>query len=343
VLHWFPFDMVTADGANLLAVNTLTYDGGQGIYSYTCFFLSTAEMLIYSGTTPDIPLSEGVTGWSLQGLYTLPQPAFGGSVLPRAQCRYGGDLYMVTSTDYVKLSQVIAALREGAFPPRSKASGACLAAVAQGKALMGWQMVYWGGGRRLLVNVPLVASDPGANNANFEQHVYNTGLDAWTRFRGINAYCWCVWDDNIFFGTEDGTVNQFGLATADEDPSGEQIPIDAFALQAWQLFGTAHNKNVVAIKPVVRSAAAIYYEFGVGFDYNQPDTPIAVQHFGSRTPWNTTPWGTPWERPTETDSLWYVAGGDGASVSIGMHAITNNEEAWIWSRTDFRFSVSTAF
>lgn len=342
VMHWFPFDMVTPDGANLVGVQTLTYDGGQGIMSYACFFLSSAEMLIYSGTNPDIPLSSSTTGWSLQGIYTVAQPAFGETTLPRAMCRYGGDVYMISSTDYVKLSQVIAGLKEGVVPPRSKASGACLAATSQGRTLDGWQIVYWGGGRRLIVNVPLVAPDPAYHNANFEQHVYNTGLDAWCRYRGLNAYCWATWDDQIFFGTVDGIVKQFGTATGDEQPDTTQFPVDAFTLQAWGLMGTAHNKQVAAVKPVIRSAAAVYYEFGIGFDYNVPDTPIAVQHFGSRTPWNTTPWGTPWERPTETDSLWYVAGGDGAAISIGMHLLTNNEDTWVWSRTDYRVNQSTA-
>jgi hypothetical protein len=68
ILHWFPFDMVSPEGANLIAVNQLTYDGGQGIASYTVFFLSSAEMLLYVGTNPDIPASENaVTGWRLQG------------------------------------------------------------------------------------------------------------------------------------------------------------------------------------------------------------------------------------------------------------------------------------
>jgi hypothetical protein len=336
ILHWFPFDMVTSDGANLISVSALTYDGGTGIASYTVFFLSSAEILIYVGTNPDIPPSGSATGWNLQGSYTVAQPAFGGAVLPRALCRYGGDLYMISSTDYVKLSQLIKALGEGVFPPRSKASGACMAATAQGKSLLGWQMIYWGGGRRLIVNVPLVAPDPGAGYSNFEQHIYLTGIDAWTRYRGLNAYCWVVDDDEIFFGTENGTVNRFGVAAADEQPNAEQRPIDAFALQAWSLMGTAHNKRVAAIRPVVRTASAVYYEFGVGFDYAEPETPSPVEQYGVRTPWNTTPWGTPWQRPTSTEVLWYVAEGDGSAISVAMHTVTSNIAPWIWTRTDFR-------
>jgi hypothetical protein len=343
ILHWFPFDMVTQDGANLISVSSLTYDGGQGIASYTVFFLSSAEILIYAGTNPDIPQSEApVGGWNLQGNYTVAQPAFGGAVLPRALCRYGGDLYMISSTDYIKLSTLIAALREGVFPPRSKASGACTAATAQGKTLFGWQIIYWGGGRRLIVNVPLVASDPGASNSNFEQHVYSTGLDAWARYRGLDAYCWCVFDDDVFFGTADGTVNQFGLASGDEQPNLEERPIDAFALQAWSLFGTAHNKRVAAIRPVVRSAAAVFYEFGVGFDYAEPATPTPVEQFGTHTPWNTTPWGTAWQHPTSTEVEWYVAEGDGSAISVAMHAVTDNTGQWIWTRTDFRLEPGIA-
>jgi hypothetical protein len=347
-LNYFPFESTLGDGAHLVNVQILTYDGGTGIQAYTIFVMSTGEILTYQGTDPSDP-----NNFSLVGIYTTPAP-----LDMRAACRYGGDTYIVTSSDYTKLSQLMIALKLGAVPPRSKAAGACQAAVAQGRGLKGWQAIYWGFGRRLIVNVPLTSFDAGGN-PQFEQHVYHTGLDAWCRYQGLSTYCWVVMGDQLLFGGNNGMVVQFGLPGGDElvkltPPWGtsewnttpwqllEYHPITANAQQAWNLFGTPSQKRVAAIRPIMRSAQTVRYTFGLGFDYNDPVLNLFAAHVGLPTPWNTTPWGTPWERAAETDTIWYIAEGDGSAISVALSTVTDTPQPLIWMRTDLRIEPGQA-
>jgi hypothetical protein len=331
-LNYFAFEMLVADAAFLVNVQNLTYDGGVGIQAYTIFTLSTGEVLVYAGTDPSDP-----SNWALVGIYTTPAP-----ISQRAICRYGGDSYLITSSDYTKLSQLMIALKLGTVPPRSKAAGACQDAVSQGRGQTGWQAIYWGFGRRLIMNVPLVALDTSGNRT-FEQHVYHTGLDAWCRYTSLPSHCWAVWNDNLYFGTHNGKVVQFGVQGGDELVSGTITNIVSFGQQAWNLFGTPTQKRVAAIRPIMRSAQTVQYQFGLGYDYGPPNMTISAMHVGEPTPWNTTPWNSvPWERDAETDTIWYVAAGDGTAISVAVQSTTISPQPLIWVRTDLRIEPGAA-
>jgi hypothetical protein len=331
-LNYFPFEMTIPDGTFVMSVQNLTYDGGLGIATYTIFTLSSGEVLVYSGTDPSDP-----NNWALVGIYTTPPP-----IGQRAICRYGGDSYIITSSDYTKLSQLMIALKLGTVPPRSKATGACQDAVSQGRGLTGWQAIYWGFGRRLLMNVPLIGLDSNGNR-QFEQHVYHTGIDAWCRYQGLPSYCWVTWRDNLYFGSNNGRVVQFVDSGGDELDGQTLMPIASFGWQAWNLFGTPLNKRLAALRPIMRSAQSANYQFGFGFDYGDPVMNITAEHVGQPTPWNTTPWNqVPWERAAATDTIWYAAEGDGSSISVAVSANSANPKPLIWIRTDLRIEPGRA-
>jgi hypothetical protein len=351
-LEYFDFSQLVPDGAALVAVETLTYDGGTGIADYTIFILSTGEMLSYYGTDPSNP-----DNWSLVGLYVIAAPVGGAEVSGlnsypnRGTLRYGGDVYVITSSDHAKLSQLIIALRLGQMPPRSKVSQAVVDAVAAGATLPGWQVIFWGYRRRLLFNIP----NP---DGSFDQHVYNPALDAWCRYRGIPAICWVVWGDRLFFGTPQGMVVEHGLGATDDiyfygNPwnttawntrlwtSQIQNPITAAAQQAWNLFGTPLEKRVAAVRPVVQSLGAASYQFSLGFDYGNPSITITINQAALTSPWNISPWNTsPWSSEDTVNSQWNVGGGDGSAVSVMVGAAGYTQ--LIWVRTDFRFERGSA-
>jgi hypothetical protein len=352
-LNFFPLDMVTEDGAWLTHVMPLTYDGGLGIATYTVLVMSSGHLLIYSGSDPTVPATAAYPdAFALVGDYQMPIPI--GGMPPRATTRYGGDAYVVTSSDYLKLSQLVMALRMGVQPPRSKATGACLEAVAESRDLPGWQAIYWGYGRRLLVNVP-------QNDGSFRQHVYNTGLDAWCSYSGLLSYTWVVWDDALYFGSRQGYIMQFGTPGAGGDQQDLTRPpwnttkwnttlwitqhisdLTATAQQTWNVFGTPQQKRIAAMRPIVRSAQGVTYKFGLGFDYNPVDYNITADHVGTRTLWNVTPWGTPWERPAATDTVWYITTGDGSAASVALTVTTNTNQPLTWIRTDLRIEPGQA-
>jgi hypothetical protein len=69
---------------------------------------------------------------------------------------------------------------------------------------------------------------------------------------------------------------------------------------------------------------------------------LFAAHVGLPTPWNTTPWGTPWERAAETDTIWYIAEGDGSAISVALSTVTDTPQPLIWMRTDLRIEPGQA-
>lgn len=314
-LSKFDLSMVSHYGGNLMSVQTLAYDGGEGIGAYTCFFLSSGETLVYGGTDPSNP-----NNWSLTGRYLLPPP-----VAQRGFARYGGDIYIMTVNDHQRFSVLLAALKVGDVPPRSKISGAAKVAVQLGSALPGWQALYYPGGTRMLFNIP----NP---DGTFSQHIYSTATEAWSRFRGMNAYCFGLYNNNLYYGAADGKVIQ-----ADTGMSDSGSPVLSIAQQAWQLFETPLKKRVAMVRPAVQSSGLADFVFGLGYDY-QPaviQVPDATIPIGSPLIWGVTPWGAPavWGGDGVTDPRWRVAGGEGSAIGLALTSNTLITATWI--RTDF--------
>jgi hypothetical protein len=315
------FDLSTVQGigGNLMAVQVLSYDGGTGVDSYTVFMMSSGEVLTYSGTNPS-----NANNWALVGRYLLP-PA----INMRAMVRYGGDIYYTTANDHQQFSKVLIALKLGETPPRTKISGAVTDAHAIGGDLFGWDAIYYPVGRRLIFNIPTPA---GA----FDQHIFNTSVQSWTRFKGRNASCWGVFKDKLYFGTAGGLVREADVGSADIDAAGVRTGITASAQQAWNVFGTPLTKRLTLARPVVEAnTAGLSYLFNVGFDYRLPTivTPTIIPPMGPT--WGSNRWGdgTRWTDKTPVVATnWLVTGGDGAAFSWGISATSMVPTKWV--RTD---------
>src|SRR6266576_5907 len=194
----FPLSMVTREGGNLIAVEVLSYDGGTGIDDYTCFFMSSREVLLYQGTDPSNP-----NNWALVGRYLIPTP-----VAQRGISRYGGDVYIITANDHQQLSKLFIALKLGEVAPRTKIAGAAKVAYAAGKNLPGWQALYYPAGTRMIYNIPNI-------NGTFSQHIFNTSTQAWCRFRNIPSLCWGIYNDALYYGGARGVVKQADIGAND--------------------------------------------------------------------------------------------------------------------------------
>lgn len=338
---FFDFSSVAPDGGNLVTVQPFSYDGGQGINSFTTFLLDTGELLLYQGTDPT-----NANNWSLIGRYVVGLPTS-----RRAICRQGGDIYWTTTEDYRKLSVLIAALAQGTVPPLSKASGAIRDAVLTGGSLFGWDAVYYPRGRQLIFNVP-------ETDGSFSQHVLNTATNAWCRFRGQNALCWAIHNGIPYFGSAAGIIYQADTGAADiasevlpawdvspwdTTPWASAIyaPITARGQQAWTILENVQYKRVALARPVISSVGSINFQFGVGFDYIDPTLATATVTQPQTSPWDVSPWDTtPWGGQLKTDINWRVAAGLGSAISIAVNVNSLQQVAWV--RTDLRMEQGTA-
>lgn len=325
-LAFFDLSAFSPQGGNLVAVTSVTHDGGNGVLDFIAFILSTGTTLLYYGNDP-----AQLTQWQLIGRYQLAPP-----VNIRAICTYGGDSFVTTFDDHMMLQQQLVALKVGTLPPRSKISGAVQAAVKANKNAFGWQSLYYPRGRQLIFNIPNA-------DGTFDQHVCNTSLPTqpWCRFVGMNAYCWGIFRDRLYFSDASGVI--WLADEGDTDPSGS---VSAMAQQAWTKFGSPQRKRVTAVRPIVQSAASSY-NFSLGFDYGPlnisvpgslPVGPPITDDAGVAI---TDDAGTPIEGngPLVSKS-WRVGGGTGTAVSFALSTLS--QDATAWYRTDLRLEPGNA-
>lgn len=320
-LAFYDLAAFTPRGGNLIAVTSMSQDGGAGVQDFIVFIMSSGDCLIFFGNDPS-----NANAWRLVGTYRISPP-----VGIRAACNYGAESFLTTFDDHVPLHQELVALKLGQLPPRSKASGAVQAAVIANPSAFGWQALYYPRGRRLIFNIP----NP---DGTFSQHVQNTasGDQPWCRFIGMNAFCWGLYRDLLYFGGQGGNVYRADVGNTDLN-----APIQATGQQAWNTFKTAIRKQVTAVRPIFQVFQSATYTFGLGFDYGPIDITIDAATGGVGSPWDTSPWDTsPWSSENIINTRWNAGGGNG--TAIGMRLDIASIEASGWLRTDLKFQVGTA-
>jgi hypothetical protein len=308
-------------GGFLVAMRSLSYDGGTGVINYASFVMSSGDCLLFQGNDPAL-----ITAWSLVGTYRLSPP-----VSTRAVADYGGDSFVTTFDDHLSFNAMFNALRNGQMPPRSKVSKAVQIAVAANQTAFGWQAIFYPRGRALIFNIP-------NSDGTFDQHVCNTGLQTqpWCRYKGMNASCWGLFNDRLYFGGPNGTVYQ-----ADTGNQDAGAPVQAMAQQAWNKLGTAQRKRLAAVRPVLQAISSVSYNFRVGFDYVDPNIPIPVVSSATGSPWDTSPWDTSaWSTEVNIDPRWRVGGGSGTALGWGISIAARESVQWL--RTDLRLEGGNA-
>lgn len=329
-LAFFDLAPFSPAGGNLVAATTYSHDGGNGVLDFIVFILSSGWALIYFGNDPGDALN-----WQLVGRYRIAAP-----VNVRSVCNYGGEAFVTTFDDHVALSAELEALKEGRLAPRSKISTAVQAAVAANAAAFGWQALYYTKGRRLIFNIPNA-------NGTFSQHVQNTAVSyqdpltgrivsPYCRFINMNAQCWGLSKDNLFFGGTGGIVYQADTGTLDVLGA-----VSAVGQQAWNTFDSPQRKRGTDIRAIIQSFGNVDYTLSIGWDYGALNITDQIAASATGSPWDTSPWDTsPWSPDFAVSTLWHTAGGDGVAEGWGISLSATNSVTWL--RTDFRGEVGNA-
>lgn len=320
-LAFYDLSVFTPRGGNLIAAVTMSQDGGNGVQDFIVFIMSSGDCLIFFGNDPS-----NADFWTLVGVYRLSPP-----VGIRAACNYGAEAFLTTFDDHVPLHQELVALKLGQLAPRSKASGAVQAAVIANPSAFGWQALYYPRGRRLIFNIP----NP---DGTFNQHIQNTASSdqPWCRFVNMNAFCWGLYRDILYFGGQGGNVYQADVGSM--DLTG---PVEAIGQQAWNTFENPQRKQVTAVRPIFQVFQSSSYSFGLGFDYGDINITVDASSGGPGSPWDTSPWDTsPWSTQNLINTRWNAGGGNGTAIGMSM-AVASIESA-SWLRTDLKFQTGNA-
>ena len=297
----FPLGSVFRMGGSIAGIGTFSPPGssGIGLDNYLAVITSNGEIAVYQGTDPT-----SASSFALVGLYVVGKP-----IGRRSMIRINGDLAIITQDGVISMQAALQFDRSAGEKAAITAKIQTLfSQYAQSyKSNFGWQPCLYPHSRYLIVNVPQIA---GMTQI---QLVMNTVTGAWTTFNNMNAGCWGVANDLLYFGGNDGTVYQ--AATGSLDNLGQ---INWSMQTAWQKIMGNANKLFTGVRPVMISNGSVNYNIGVDVDF-QTTTLGAALATQSATGliWSFT-WPFTWGGATVLDARWQSVGSLGTWSSINV-------------------------
>ena len=327
-LYSFDLAQISKYGGQLMAVANWTVDGGAGIDDYTCFITSEGEVLVYKGYNPN-----SADNWELKGSYKMSKP-----IGYQCTMQYQGDIVIISEDGYIPMSKALAAANSGqsAIAFSDTIRGLVLERTAANKDKEGWQGIIYTKKGYGIFNVPVAQQ--------FEQHVINVNTGAWCRFTGIRAFCWCQFNDKMYFGSDDA-VYLFGDAYSDNG-----IQIEGWVEQAYTNFGTDKLKKIQLLNPKTRSSTKYQLVIYTNMDFEERD----VRYYANigtigQTKWNKAKWsstanpiGTKWStmKTTKIRSQWIANSATGFKASVVFKTKTKGNVIE-WYDTGVRYEVGS--
>jgi len=241
----FPMGNVFRRGGYLVAQESWTFDGGDGVDDYLVTVTSEGEMAIYQGTDP-----ASATDWNLVGTYYVGKPL--GS---RCLVKYGGDLLFLSKNGLFPLTKLLQSTTvQRTLSLSDKIVNAFKDAVNGYGNVFGWQIALHPTQSVVIVNVPMIE---GSSSVQF---VMNDLTKMWCRFTGWDADCWGVFGDNLFsaMGT---TVYQNWTGTSDAGDS-----IQGLCQQAYMSIGP-QQKVINLVRPNLTLQGSLTIQTAIDTDF----------------------------------------------------------------------------
>ena len=305
-------------GGYIMAGMTWTLDAGYGMDDYLAFITSNGEVVVWRLTDPTTP-----TGISMTGLWKVGAP-----IGRRCWLKYGGDLLIITQDGVVPMS---GALQSSRLDPRVSITNKIQYAVSQAVSFygqnFGWSLLYYPKENQLIMNVPIATGQE-------QQYVMNTITKSWCNFTGWSANCWEIWQDDPYYGG-DGYVGKAWNGTVDDTSN-----INGFALQSFQNYGSATQKQCKMIRYHLLSNGTPSIFGNVNVDYNLADQ--SAQLSFSTSPygvWDSGLWDVAyWGGGLNPTADWQGTTGIGYSFAPTLNTATQGIELQ-WVATDLVFEA----
>lgn len=247
-------------GGYLVAMGSWTIDGGLGPDDYAVFVTSRGEVIIYKGTNPAV-----AADWELVGVFRMSPP-----LGYRCFHKSGSELWMITLQGVIPIAQALPynpdAARSVAIT--SRIQNAMLQAGAAGQDKFGWQLISYPAQALSMLNVPIT------ENSVQNQYVMNMLTGAWCKFTGWNANCFEVFNDDLYFGDNNGNINLAYTGVADLVE-----PISADMKCAFNYFGDpARLKRMTLAQPLLVTSGTITPTLAVDVDFSDtsPSAPVSA-------------------------------------------------------------------
>jgi len=326
----FDLSNVARKGGYLVGMDSWTIDAGDGMNNYAVFYTSMGEIIVYTGVDPS-----SATTWSLTGVWALGAP-----VGNRCSMKWGGDLLLITLDGLVPMAQ---ALQSSRLDPRinltDKIYMAISAATQAYNGNFGWDLLYYAKANMLILNIPIGVGSQ-------QQYVMNTITKQWSNFTGWNANCWCLFNDEPYFGGN-GVVCKAWDGFSDNNTNISSLAQQAFnylvpMAGAGQTGGTrAVQKRVSMARPILFSNGSPAASMNVNMDFVTTPPTGALTFSGSSSfgTWDSSTWGNAnWGSGLNVSKNWYGVQGIGYCMSINLQIASQGIETH-WAATDIVYET----
>lgn len=284
-------------GGYIIAMADWTIDGGAGPNDYACFISNKGQVIIYQGTDPT-----SANTWSLVGVFELPPPIGNRCIL-----KVGSDVGVITLQGVLPLSTALpfdpSADRSTAITSRIQNQMSQWANAYSGN--FGWQLVSFPLQQLLILNVPITT------NNNQVQAVMNALTGAWCQFNGWNANCFELFNNNLYWGDNNGNVNQGYVGSSDLFNT-----INADMQCAFNYFDDPGRiKRMTLVQPLLTTSGSITPFMGVDYDFSTSSVSAPVSTATGGAEWDSAIWdSSQWPATSNNQISWY-------SVEVLGHAL----------------------
>jgi hypothetical protein len=312
-----PLSGVAKRGGEIVSIGTWTLDAGEGMDDHWVAITSEGEVIVYKGTDPS-----SATTWALVGVWHLGSP-----IGQRCLLKYAGDLLLLCVDGVMPLSRALVADRTTEASITDKIRTAMTSAAVTYGSNFGWQMIHYPKGNMLIINVPTES-----DGDNPHQYVMNTATGAWCRFKGMDAQCWAIFNDEPYFGG-DTTVRKFW-----DEFSDNGVNINGRALQAFSYFGKRGVlKHFKMSRPIISSTGRPSVRAGINVDFDTSELAGSVTFSPNATAaWDVAVWDVAlWSGSLRIIKDWQTMGRVGMAGAMNM--ITASQIELHWMASDFLY------
>lgn len=308
----FDLSTIAQRGGFLQAVGTWSRDGGAGLEDLFVAVMSTGEIIVYQGINP-------ATDFVKVGSFFAAEP-----IGRRCITKIGGDLALITKAGILPISLIMQGW-EVANIFRTTAWGKIAPTIRDAAASVasrfGWDAGEITPDGKVYFNVP------NATAGQYDQYVLNTFNDGWSKFTGINASSWTIYDGVQYFGGQDGVVYKHTGA----DDAG--VAISYSAKQAFTYLGSRGiKKQCTAVMPVVSVGGTLTTTLGVDVDFSDRTFPVSSVSLAgnpSGSAWNEDEWNVAeWAASSEILTRWVSVAGIGRNFSVRFEGSTSQPVTW---------------
>ena len=299
----FPMGAEFSLGGRLFIGATWSLDTGNGLRDNCVFVTDEGEIVIYEGTDPATAAT-----WLKVGRYQMGKPRG-----PKAFIRAGGDLVFATDLGFVPLSQALqtdySILSSSAI---SQPIETAWNEAVQLRNTETWDAIVWPDRQMVVVSLPTENEQPP------EMFITNARTGAWTKFTGWSGTCLEIFENRLFFGSQNGRVVEAYVTGMDEGAPYTATYVPIFS----DLSDSGAQKIALMARVQSRGPHRISPQMSTQVNYviDLPAAPAATPVQGGGewgvAIWGTAVWGTQGIRTWQGD--WFSVGNYGYSLAPAM-------------------------